>query len=255
LTWFAFLSALAAPLTAQQFEETAPLHFSMPKGGDSPLPQVLPVASSTTSNFYFSAAASTTSGGNWLTVTSGSLYTPSSLLVSINNTVASSLASGLYSGQIVVTASGVTETVPVTLAVQSATGPFFADLPGGLTFSLASGGGAGSQIIQVNGAGSGALNWTLAASTFDGASFLTTSASSGTAPSFVTIGVAPQNLPGGGSSAGTFYRTASLFMLGRQRYDSCGSFRRRHEVCSVQSAEFQHACQRRGSAFSSRSWR
>ncbi len=204
LTWFAFLSALAAPLTAQQFEQTPPLHFSMAKGGASPLPQVLPVASSSSSNFYFSAAASTSSGGNWLAVPGGSLYTPSSLLVSVDDTVAANLAAGTYSGQVVITASGVTETVPVTLVVEPANVAFFADLPGGLTYALATGGGAGSQVIQVNGAGSGTLHWTLAATTFNGGNFLTVSATSGTAPSLVTIGVAAQNLPGAGSSPGTF---------------------------------------------------
>jgi hypothetical protein len=194
-----------SPLLAQQLEHTNPLYFVMVRGGASPLPQVLPVDFANNANSYFSAAASTSSGGNWLTVTSGSLYTPSSSLVSIDNAIAATLGSGTYNGQIVVTAnSGPTETVAVTLTVTAPTSSFFADLQGGLTYALASGGAAGSQIIQINSAGSGTLNWMLATSTFNNANFLTVSANSGTAPSLVTVGVAAQNLPGGGTTAGTF---------------------------------------------------
>ncbi len=205
LPWVVLLGVCATPLAAQQFEQTGNLYFSMVQGGASPLPQVLPVAPASDGNFYFSAAASTSSGGNWLAVTSAKLETPSSLVVSISGTVASALAAGSYSGQIVVTANGpVTETVAVTLTVVAASTPSFANLPGGLTFASPAGGSAGSQVIQINNAGSGTLNWTLGASTFNGANFLTVSATSGTAPSLVTVGVAAANLPGGGTTAGNF---------------------------------------------------
>ncbi len=205
LPWVVLLGVCSAPLAAQQFEQTGNLYFSMVKGGASPLPQVLPVAPASGGNFYFSAVASTSSGGNWLAVTSDTLETPSSLLVSINDTVASTLAAGSYAGQIVVTANGpVTETVAVTLTVVAASTPSFANLSGGLTFAATSGGNAGSQVIQINNAGSGTLSWTLGASTFNGANFLTVSATSGTAPSLVTVGVAPANLPGGGTTTGVF---------------------------------------------------
>ena len=198
----AILAASAAPLAAQ-FEQTNQLYFTMVQGGASPVPQVLPVANGNT-GFYFSATPSTFSGGNWLAVLSGNLYAPASQIVSIDNTVASTLTAGSYSGQVAVKSSSGTETVPVTLTVVASNQAQFANLPGGLTFGITAGGQAGAQVIQIENAGPGTLNWGAQASTFSGSSFLTVSATSGTAPSFLTVGVAAQNLPGGGSTLGTF---------------------------------------------------
>ena len=41
-------------------------------------------------------------------------------------------------------------------------GPFFDNLPGGLSFSFQTDGGATSQIVQVGNGGTGTLNWTAA---------------------------------------------------------------------------------------------
>ena len=205
LPWVVLLGVYGAPLAAQQFEPTANLYFSMVAGSAGPLPQVLPVEPADGNNFYFTAAASTTSGGNWLAVTgSTGSRLPDSLIVSINNTVASTLAAGSYGGQVVVTSGSVKETVKVTLTVVASGSPSFANLPGGLSFASPSGGSASPQVIQVNNAGAGTLSWTLGTSTFNASNFLTVSATSGTAPSFVTVGVAAANLPGGGTTAGVF---------------------------------------------------
>ena len=93
--------------------------------------------------------------------------------------------------------------VPVNLTILSA-GAFFADLPGELTFSFATGGHATSQIFQVGNGGTGTLNWTLSTTTADGGTWLSATPLSGTAPSRVSVSVDETQLPGGGALAGTF---------------------------------------------------
>ena len=202
----AMLAAAAAPLTAQVFEQNAALSFTMVQGGPSPLPQVLPVAAADNNNFDFKFSAATFSGGNWLTVPNSRLETPASFLVSIDSTFAGTLTAGTYTGQVVVASyyGSVTETVPVTLNVVSAAQSSFADLPGGLSYAAPVSRTPGSQVVQINNAGPGALNWTLHTNTFNNANFLNVSASSGTAPSLVTVSVVSKDLPGAGATPGTF---------------------------------------------------
>ena len=83
-----------------------------------------------------------------------------------------------------------------------------------MSFSSQVGGASlASQPIQIRNGGSGALNWTLTASTFDGGNWLTVSAISGTAPSTVTVGLITQNMPGLGLIAGV-YTGQLLFQSG-----------------------------------------
>ena len=96
-------------------------------------------------------------------------------------------------------------TVPVTLTVEAAAGTFFDNMPGQLSYSLKTGGTTiTSQDIEIRNGGVGALNWTLTKSTTDGGNWLTVSATSGAAPSPLTVGVTVGNLPGGGLVAGNF---------------------------------------------------
>jgi hypothetical protein len=200
------LLSWTAPLHAQTFQTIPALDFTMPFGGANPLPQVLTIAS-TGASFGFTPAASTSSGGNWLSVSPNNLdccNTPSPVTVSVNG---SGLAAGTYQGQILFTDyqnGSVTMTVPVTLTVAASKVAFFDSLPGKLSFSFIPGGKATSQPFQILNAGADTLSWTLTASTADGGKWLTTTASSGTAPSIVSIGITPSALPGGGSTAGTF---------------------------------------------------
>src|SRR5262249_50813115 len=61
-----------------------------------------------------------------------------------------------------------------------------------------------AQNVQLRNGGTGTLNWTGAASTADGAEWLTLSVASGTAPTTVSIAIIPASLPGGGILAGTY---------------------------------------------------
>jgi len=201
------LFAFASPLQAQTFQTVQALSFTSPFAGANPLPQIVTI-NSTGASLRFTPVASTNSGGSWLAVspaTSGCCFTPLPVVVSVN---AAGLAAGTYTGQVVVTDFGNASnkiTIPVTLTIAGSGGAFFDDLPGGLSFSFkTSGSNPAQQQIQIRNGGSGTLNWTVAATTGIGGAWLTTSAASGTAPSFITVGINKANLPGGGATAGTY---------------------------------------------------
>jgi len=170
---------------------------------------VITVASTGT-NFAFFGSAVTATGGSWLQISPSNygyygVSTPYGLTVSVNT--AANLAVGTYSGEVILTsASGSLGTaVPVTLTVQAPTATFFDNLPGQMTFSLASGGKTPpAQAIQIRNAGAGTLDWTGSVSTSDGGSWLSLSAASGAAPSTITAKINTGNLPGKGLAAGTF---------------------------------------------------
>lgn len=196
-----------AGLQAQTFQKIPALAFTKAFAGAEPLPQVLTVAYTNNTNVRFSVAVSTNSGGTWLSaspVGGGCCFTPLPVTISV---AAGTLAAGKYTGQVVITNfanSTIKMTIPVTLTIAAAGSTFFDDLPGKLSFSFKTGGVPVSQTVQIRNAGSGTLNWTLTRSTFNGAGWLTASASTGTAPSTITIAIAKSALPGGGATAGTF---------------------------------------------------
>jgi hypothetical protein len=201
------LLAAAGPIASAQTFATVPaLSFTTVANGANPLPQVVTIASTGT-QFAFSATPSTSTGGNWLQVPSsggGCCTTPEALTVIVN---AASLAAGTYTGQILFASypsGAITKTVPVSLIVAPAGGTFFGDVAGQASFSLLPGGTPPSQTIQIENGGTGALHWTVTGSTADGGNWLDVPVTAGTAPSMVTVGIAPASLPGGGESAGTF---------------------------------------------------
>jgi hypothetical protein len=203
----AFAFTLAAPLHAQTFQKVPALKFTKAFAGAEPLPQVLTIAYTNQATVRFSVSASTNSGGSWLSTSptgNACCYTPLAVSVIV---AAGSLAAGTYTGQVVITNysnSSIKMTIPVTLTVAASGATFFDDLPGKLSFSFKTNGVAISQTVQIRNAGAGILNWTLTKSTASGGNWLSASASSGAAPSAITIGITKSALPGGGASAGTF---------------------------------------------------
>ena len=189
-----------------EFEQINPISFTMPYAGANPLPQILTVVSATVGT-HFDAAVATATGGNWLQISpqgNGCCYTPEAITVSVN---ASTLAAGTYTGEITFSDyNGLVEamTVPVTLTVAASNTPFFANLPGQLSFSFPTGGNSPPQLIQIRNGGTGTLNWKVTATTADDGSWLTVSPTGGTAPTTVSVGITPGNLPGGGQIAGTY---------------------------------------------------
>jgi hypothetical protein len=195
---------LPGGLFAQQFEHIDALYFTRLYAAPDPLPQVLAIGS-TAANFNFSATASTSSGGSWLSVSpAGLVTTPRGISVII--TTSPAMLAGNYSGQVVFTASGTITplTVAVTLVIQPPGATFFDNTPGQVSFSMKPGGQPPSQVLQIRNGGAGTLNWSLTSTTFNGASWLSVSATSGTAPSTITVGIVVANLPNGGSTAGTY---------------------------------------------------
>jgi hypothetical protein len=207
----ALIGFFSTPLHAQQFAKIQPLSFTKSFGGLNPLPQILTVASTGTSFNFSVTSVTTSSGGSWLSVDNpsfggcGLCATPENLRAIVNPGVA--LAAGTYTGQIVITSQSgtVSMTVPVTLTIAAAGAAFLDVLPGGMSFSLKTGGlNPPSQPVQIRNGGTGALAWTLTTTTADGGSWLSTSAANGTAPSIENISLLKQNLPGQGFTAGTF---------------------------------------------------
>jgi len=189
------------------FSQVNPISFTMPFAGASPLPQVLAIASTgSTFNFYTEAVATGT-GGNWLQISpsAGVFATPGAVTVSVVN--ASALAAGTYTGEIIFfeySTNTMALTVPVTLTIAAPGNTFFDNLPGAMSFFLTPGGSLPAQTMQIRNGGVGTLHWTGSQSTADGGSWLSVSPLSGTAPSIVTVGIAPQLLPGEGLIAGTY---------------------------------------------------
>jgi hypothetical protein len=193
------------------FTQMNPISFTMPFGGSNPLPQVLNISAVDESTFRFSANAVTAKGGAWLSVSpSGTAccYTPLALTASVN---ASTLAAGTYTGEIILTEyanPGRSMIIPVTLAI-AASGSFFDNLPGGLSFSVQPGKKATPQTLLVGNGGTGTLKFTVTPTTADGGAWLTVSpltgsVAAGAPPKALTVSVNVLNLPNGGAIAGTF---------------------------------------------------
>jgi hypothetical protein len=196
------------------FNQVNPISFTMPVGGANPLPQNITIAT-TGSAVNFFQASSTATGGNWLSVPNcnNSVYpcaTPNQFAVSVQN--ASALPVGTYEGEITVyqdSTPGMSLNIPVTLNVEPS-GAFFNNLAGGLSFTLLPNGPAVTQTIPITNGGSGTLSWTATTATSDGNAWLSTSPTSGTAPSELSVKVDAQLLPNGGQLAGTYTGQVSL---------------------------------------------
>ncbi len=188
------------------FSQVNPISFTKVFAGADPLPQTLTIGS-TGATFNYGVAAATATGGSWLSVSTitgcSSCATPSTIQAMI--TTSPTLPAGTYTGQIVLTAqTGLSMTIPVTLTVAAAGTAFFDNVPGQMSFSMQPGGTIQGQSLQIRNAGTGTLDWTLEQSTADGGNWLTVSGTGGVAPSYVTVGVNPADLPNGGLIAGTF---------------------------------------------------
>ena len=195
---------------ANIFTQVNAINFTKVFGGANPLPQTLTIPNTGSTSLTYTVSSSTATGGSWLSVSPGPgccVTTPSSITATVN--ASPTLAVGTYTAQIVVLPyenEGVTLTIPVTLTVAAAGSSYFDNFPGQISFSLMTGAANNppAQVVQVRNAGQGSLGWTLLTSTADGGNWLSASATSGTAPSTVSISVQKANLPGSGLVAGTF---------------------------------------------------
>jgi len=197
---------VAVTVGSPVLEQVNPIVFTMPFGGQNPLPQIVNMASSDNSAIRFTPVAATGQGGSWLQVSpsnAGCCYTPFPVTISVS---ANTLPAGTYVGEVTFTEyanPARSLNVPVTLNIV-ASGAFFDNLPGALAFSMTKGGNGVAQRVQINNGGTGTLNWTATPATSDSAAWLTVSAASGTAPTAINVDIDPALLPGNGSIAGTY---------------------------------------------------
>ena len=189
------------------------LAFTQPTGGAAPAAQTVTVATTGSASLAYSVSATTNTGGSWLTVngaTNGVLAGngPGTFAVSANG---SQLSPGNYTGTILITAVGATNssvTIPVTLTVTSQTLVVAPTTP--LTFNATAQGPApASQVINVTSNTITNLAFTATAQTATGGNWLTVTPASATTPAPVTVSVNQAGL-----AAGTYTGSVNLTVAG-----------------------------------------
>ncbi len=203
--------AVSIPVTVtvgdSVFEQINPLNFTKTLNSTSnPLSQVISV-SSNDSSFQFSIAVVNGTGGAWLAASANGCCASTPDAITLTASPATNLGAGTYTAEVILTSRDGTQSmvVPVTLTVQAPSATYFDELPGQLTFSMAVAGKAPpTELVQVRNAGAGTLSFTAASTTADGGTWITLSATSGTAPYLLSVGINPANLPSNGQVAGTF---------------------------------------------------
>lgn len=191
------------PATAIMSVSETALTFTAVQSGSPPDPQTFRVASSNLAPMTWSATVATVSGGTWLRVTPSS--GPGGITVSVFVDPAG-LAQGSYQGVVRVTgangdgsaAVGSPKVINVTLNVGAPGNPALGVSSEFLSFSAVQGGAAPSpQVVSITNQGSGSLQWTAQVKTNNGGNWLNLSATSGTAPSFLSVTVSPASLAAG----------------------------------------------------------
>jgi len=187
------------------------LTFTLPKGA-AKLAEPLTVSNSGGGTLAFSAGAIAVTGGPWLSVTpsSGSALPGSPAVLSVQADPGA-LPSGTYTGQIAVTSGGSAQIVQVVMTISARTQAILLSQTG-LSFLAVANGSTNipPQSFGVVNLGSGAMPFTVSASTLQGGNWLSASFSSGTsiagqpAP-LVNITVNPTGL-----AQGVYYGTVQV---------------------------------------------
>jgi len=169
------------------------LTFTAPQGS-SPASQTLALVSSSTAlNYTVSGSVTTPAGGSWLQVPNQSGATPGNITVNVNT---QGLAPGTYTGTINVTSSNSGNTslsVPVTLTIT--TGALLQLSPASLSFAYQVGQAQPpGQTVSVA-SDSGAIGYTVSATTTTGQTWLNISTNNGVAPGNFVVSV--NTVPGG----------------------------------------------------------
>ena len=184
-----------------------PLQFTMVQGGNVPLPQVIESTTSEGLSIGIIVSVSAGSGGAWLTTGTGGTSTPYTAVIGVNGNVASNLAPGVYTSEVIFSPGNGQSplTVPVTLTVVQPSADYFNNLPGGLYFSALTGtGDPASQTIQILDQTGGSLPWTAIAATGDAGNWLLIGTTSGTTPSTLTVGIDVTKLRSSGTVDGVY---------------------------------------------------
>ena len=183
------------------------LSFAQTPNGAAPGAQSLSVTGPAGS--AFSANVSLPFGQNWLSVSPTSFTVPASLTVSANG---GNLPVGTYSGTIVISGSGATQSIPVTLAVGTAsTLPSITISPASLAPVSFQTGGANpaAQTIQLSLSNGSVTTFNASASATTGGAWLSVSPTSGTTPANIVVSVNPTGL-----AVGTYTGSVSISVPG-----------------------------------------
>ncbi len=162
--------------------EPASIGFETQVGQGNPPTETLRIENAGGDTLDWTAVVETASGGSWLSATpaSGSASPDSPSVVEVSANVAG-LAAGVYSGSLQVEspATNQTETVTITLLLAEVTQTILVSQRGLLFTGIEGGELAPSQSFAILNTGQGAMNWTAAASTLAGGSWLSVSPASG----------------------------------------------------------------------------
>jgi uncharacterized protein (TIGR03437 family) len=188
----------------------ATLSFTQAAGGTAPAAQTVAV-SGTPGAIAFTVATATKDGAAWLSATPASGTTSANVQVSVN---AGTLAPGTYTGTVTITANGATGsplTIAVTFTVTAS--QTLSAAPASAAFSYIIGAAnPPAQTVQVTSSGTNTA-LTIAASTKDGAAWLSAAPATGTAPASITIQVSPAGLAAGNYSGTVTVASSSAATL------------------------------------------
>jgi hypothetical protein len=174
----------------------AALSFSGTVGGANPAAQSVAIGNSGSGSFSWTASKTQ----SWLGLSAASGSSSATVSVSVST---ASLIPGTYSDVVTVNgagANGSPKTVAVTLTLTAAASPSPPSLtvtPTNISFNgVVSGGNPAAQMVSIGNSGSGSLAWVAGKTQ----SWLTLSASSGSAPGVISLGVVTSGLASGSYS-------------------------------------------------------
>ncbi len=183
------------------------LSFAYQIGQAQPQSQTVSVGSAS-GTMNFTVATQTSTGQSWLTATPANGTAPGSIVVGVST---AGLAAGTYSGSVVITPLGATntsQTIQVTLVVSNTA--LFVLSPSTATFTASAGSVSSSfQTVVVTSTDGTALNFTVNSSTSTGSNWLLVSSTSGVTPANLNITANPAGL-----AVGTYTGTVTVAAAG-----------------------------------------
>lgn len=185
-------------------KQLQPRLFTRGPGEAPPLSQ-WPLILAGSDPLTFTTSFSTGNGGSWLDAAAagGCCSTPQLMRVRVLD--APSLPVGTYTGQMEIVTTLLTQVVPVGLSIVPTNTPRFDSLPGQVSFSgTTSGGAIPSQPVAVRNATNGLLNWGVILSSEGNWLGLDFNTSYGSGDGSVVLTVNRSQLPNGGTVAGTY---------------------------------------------------
>ncbi|BDC48970.1 hypothetical protein F183_A12860 [Bryobacterales bacterium F-183] len=196
-------------------KQLQPQLFSRGPADAPPLSQWPLILSSSGANpLAFTTSFSTSTGGSWLNASPIGTCCATPQLMRVRVLDAPSLAVGTYTGQIEIASAPLTQVVPVGLQIVPANTPRFDSIPGQLSFSTTTSGGAiASQPLSIRNATNGTLNWGVILASEGNWLGVDFNTSFGSGDGNVVLTVNRAQLPNGGTVPGTYQGQVLLTSL------------------------------------------